>query len=113
MKLTLKTLILSILLYSCSSDDVNNYIIPQEDLVPALIDFHIINAASKQGVISNNRNNLIRHQQYAGILEKHQFERARFDSTMLYYAQRPEEYKLIYEEVEAQIIRMLEQNQVD
>lgn len=113
MKHILKIFILSVLLYSCSGEETNSYIIPKEELIPVLLDFHIINAASKQGVIGNNRNNLVRHQQYAGILEKHKIEREKFDSTMMYYSYRPEEYKIIYEQVEAGIVEMLGKNQLD
>ena len=111
MKHTYYTLLLALLIASCSDKEVNNYIIPQEQLIPALVDFHIVDAASKQGVISNNRNNYIRHSHYNGILESFRIERARFDSTMRYYAERPEEHKLLYEKVEAQLIKKLEKNQ--
>lgn len=78
-----------------------------------LCDFHIVDAASKQGAISNNRNNFIRHSHYNGILLNYNIERARFDSTIQYYAARPDEHKRLYEKIEAKLIDKLEQNQID
>jgi len=111
MKHTIYIVLFTLFISACSNKEVNNFIIPQENLIPVLVDFHIVDAASKQGVISNNRNNYIRHSHYNGILESFKIERTRFDSTMRYYAERPEEHKLLYEKVEAQLIKKLEKNQ--
>ena len=78
-----------------------------------LCDFHIFDAASKQGVISNNRNNLFRHQHYNSILVKYKIERSKFDSTISYYSQRPEEHKILYQKVEASLVEKLEENQAE
>lgn len=97
------TLILSII--SCSEpEEKNNYIIDNDKLIDILYHFHIIDASAKQGIIDNNRNNLIRHKQYAGILEKYDVTRAEFDSTITFYVKKPDQMKLIYEKVETRII---------
>lgn len=93
--------LISIFFISCSEEtEVNNYVLNQEQLVEVLYDFHLIDAASKQGVISNNRNNQIKHAQYKGILEKHNIGKAKFDSSMTYWINQPEMLKVIYEELE-------------
>ncbi len=91
---------------ACSpKEETNNYVIEKEKLINILYYMHVIDASSKQGVIDNNRNNLVKHRQYKGILIKYDVDRARFDSTMSYYTKRPDQMKVIYEKVEAKIIR--------
>lgn len=111
-KITISCVFISIVL-SCSKKETNTYIIPQDKLIPMLCDFHIFDAASKQGVISNNRNNLVRHQHYKSILLKYKIERSKFDSTITYYSQRPEEHKILYQKVEAKLIEKLEENHAE
>ncbi len=113
MRKILKTGLILSTLISCSEKEINKYIIPQEALIPMLCDFHIFDAASKQGVISNNRNNFVRHQQYNSILLKYKVERAKFDSTINYYSHRPEEHKTLYQKVEARLIEKLEKNHAE
>ena len=113
MRKILTTALILALFLSCTRKEINKYIVPQKELIPMLCDFHILDAASKQGVISNNRNNLVRHSHYNSILLKYNIERSRFDSTIQYYTQRPIEYKALYEFVASKIINKLEQNQID
>lgn len=111
MRKFLKSSLFCLFIIACSEKDVNNYIIPKEELIPILCDFHIFDAASKQGVISNNRNNLVRHKHYKSILIKHKIERTKFDSTLKYYSFRPKEHKKLYEKVESELIKRLEKDQ--
>lgn len=113
MKKTISITFLYLLIISCSKNEKNTYIIPQKDLIPILCDFHIFDAAARQGLIKNNRNNLIRHKQYKSILSKYKMERTRFDSTINYYSQRPEEHKLLYQKVETQLIKKMEGNHTE
>ncbi|MBI33847.1 MAG: hypothetical protein CMP67_00605 [Flavobacteriales bacterium] len=103
--------LITLLCFCCSTTETNEYIIPEEQLILMLCDFHIIDAAAKQGVISNNRNNLVRHKHYKSILKKHQIERVKFDSTIIYYSLRPEKNIKLYQKVEAELIKRLEKNQ--
>ena len=50
---------LFILLFSCSRDEVNNYILTDQDLINVFSDFHLIDAAAKQGVLSLYQEGLI------------------------------------------------------
>lgn len=113
MKNIFRISILIVFFVSCTNKEANIFIVPEDILIPMLCDFHILDAASKQGVISNNRNNLVRHSHYNSILLKYNIERSRFDSTIQYYTQRPIEYKALYEFVASKIINKLEQNQID
>jgi len=77
-------------------------------MIEVLKDFHITDAASKQGVISNNRNNYIRNQHYLSILSKHDIEKERFDSTIIYYSEKPEEFKKLYDLLENEMIQLID-----
>ena len=113
MKTIFKVSLFSLFIIACSEKNINKYIIPQEKLIPILCDFHIFDAASKQGIIPNNRNNLVRHKHYKSILKKYKIEKTKFDSTLKYYSFRPKEYKIIYEKVESELIKKLEKNQLE
>lgn len=96
-------------LFSCTDTEVKNeYILEKDKLIDILYHFHVIDASAKQGVISNNRNNLVRHQQYTGILNQFDVDRARFDSTISYYVKQPALMKVIYEKVETRLIEKFE-----
>ncbi len=101
-------IIISILSCTENKNVPNTYIIPEEKMIEILKDFHITDAASKQGVISNNRNNYIRNQQYLSILSKHEIEKARFDSTIIYYSERPEDFKKLYDRLENEMIQLID-----
>lgn len=93
-------------IFSCSTkEEDNKYIIPEKDLIPILVDFHILDAASKQGVIQNNRNTYARHKHFKGILLNYNIKRERFDSTIKYFAKNPVTFKALYEKVEAVLAR--------
>ena len=96
-----------LLLFSCSRDEVNNYILTDEELISVFSDFHLIDAAAKQGVLKNNRNNLIKHKQFKAILKKYQIENERFDSTLSYLSQHPNKFVKLYEKVERKLVEDL------
>lgn len=106
-KLSLVSLIAICL--ACTEKQVTNtYIVEKNKFAQIVADFHFVDAASKQMIISNNRNIYIKHQQFKGILEKHNISQAKFDSTVTYYSQRPEEYKAIYEKAELLLVQQME-----
>ena len=93
------------LIISCNQENIPpTNLISEEQFIEVLYDFHLVDAASKQSVIANNRNNKVKHAQYKGILEHHKISKAQFDSTMNYYISIPEELKIIYEKVEQKFI---------
>ena len=99
-----KSLIIFVVFFiSCSGDEVNNYIVTDEELIEVFCEFHLIDAAAKQGVLKNNRNNLIKHKQFKAILVKHKIEHKRFDSTLSYLSQRPKKFVKLYEKVERRL----------
>ena len=96
---------LTALIISCTQENIPpKSLLSKKQLIEVLYDFHLVDAASKQSIIANNRNNKIKHAQYKGILEHHKISKDQFDSTINYYIARPEEVKMIYEKVEQQFI---------
>lgn len=93
------------LIISCSQENIPpKSLLSKEQLIEVLYDFHFVDAASKQSIIANNRNNKIKHAQYKGVLEHHKISKEQFDSTLNYYISIPEELKVIYEKVEQKFI---------
>ncbi len=74
-------------------------LIPEDALIVLLADFHLMDAAAKQNIITNNHKTLVKHKQYLGILKKHGFSRAQFDSTIQYNSKNPEVFKKLYDQV--------------
>lgn len=100
---------LVVVFITCTEKEVkNDYIISKDKFIQVIADFHFVDAASKQMVIQSNRNVYIKHQQFKGILEKHNIPRDQFDSTVTYYSQKPEEFKAIYEKVEILLVQGME-----
>ena len=114
LKTMLKTyyfLFLSTFLLSCEENKPNDFILSEEQLVPILADFHLIDAAAKQGVLQNNRNNFIRHKQYKSILHHHKVEEERFDSTLNYFSNHLDQFSEIYQKVEQKLVEDLSKYQ--
>lgn len=92
---------LLIFVLACGNEkaEVPSNLIPEAELIALLADFHIMDAAAKQNIITNNHKTLVKHQQYAGVLEKHGFSKTQFDFTIEYYVQSPDVFKVIYDKV--------------
>tara|TARA_B110000211_G_C14076607_1_gene552391 strand:- start:2461 stop:2820 length:360 start_codon:yes stop_codon:yes gene_type:complete len=92
---------LLILIFACGEqkNEVPSNLISGDALVPLLADFHLMDAAAKQNIITNNHKTLVKHQQYAGVLKKHGVSRAQFDSTIQFYVQSPDVFKILYDKV--------------
>ena len=93
--------ILTIAFLACGEQkkEAPSNLIPEDALIAVLADFHIMDAAAKQNIITNNHKNIVKHKQYLGILKKHGFTRAQFDSTIQYNIQDPKVFKKLYEDV--------------
>jgi len=92
---------LFVLLLGCNSEEItpSSNIIPEDKLVVLLADFHLMDAAAKQNIVTNNYKKLVKHKQYLGVLKLHGFSKAQFDSTISFHVQHPANFKKIYEEV--------------
>lgn len=86
-----------LLLWSCGSSE-RKYLIPKKKFVNFLVDMHISEAIA-MGMVKNEPELDFRADSaslYGSVFEKHGVTRAMFDSTMLYYSRRPEEFRDLY-----------------
>lgn len=93
--------------FSCSPKNINTYVLNDDELIDIFCEIHIIDAAARQGVLKNNRNNVIKYKQFKAILLKYNLERNRFDSTLIYLSQHPNKFVKLYEKVELRLVKDL------
>lgn len=83
-------------------------IIPEKKFVSILADIHL---ADGIGMINVNNNDTFVYDSaslYGAVFQKYRVTRAQFDSTMLYYTARPDDFAEIYNEVMARLKKMEE-----
>ncbi|MFM7021600.1 MAG: DUF4296 domain-containing protein [Flavobacteriales bacterium] len=89
-------------LFSCAPDEeVVNEIVPAgvidtNTFVMIIADMHIVDAGSKFQMFPDNRKNNQKYSQYLGILKNYNVSKVQWDSTMTYYAARPEKLDQMY-----------------
>jgi hypothetical protein len=92
-------------LISCGGSD-RKYIIPQKKFVAVLVDLHLADA-----IATINRELKMTYQLdsaslYGSLFQKHDITKAQFDSTMIYYSERPEKFQKLYNSVTAKLKQM-------
>lgn len=75
------------------------YIIPEKKLIQVLVDIHIADAIAMIVPYSEPGNVPDSAQVYSSLFKKHHITSEQFDSTMAYYASKPEKLVKIYTEV--------------
>lgn len=91
-------LFLIISCYSCHKK--NTYILNEEEFIDILVDIHIADA-----FYSNNQYGVLKLSEidsavyYKAIFEKHEIEKARFDSTLKAYTIQPDVMESIYDKI--------------
>lgn len=91
---------------SCSTDKAPDYLISEDDVVPILVDVHLIDAyfyemyepAYLEEYMSDSMSIA-----YSAIFEKHGVTADRFTKSIDYYSDRPETFRAIYEKVILQL----------
>lgn len=93
---------LSILL-SCSSEDkkilIPENIIPPEQMVPILVDFHLTEASIYLNQQKHENVGPITIERYNFILKKHKITRKKLDESFRFYSDHINEMEKIYEQV--------------
>lgn len=93
---------LSVLL-SCSQQDkkihIPENIIPPEQMVPILVDFHLTEASIYLSKQKDEEIGPITVQRYDFILNKHQITRKKLNESFRFYSDHLNEMKKIYEQV--------------
>jgi len=90
--------LLSIVLLSCSGIK-KKYLIPENKMVPLLVDMHIADAIGLDYTLGQKQLRIDSTALYGWIFEKHEVTKMQFDSTMSYYAKHPDRLNKIYEKV--------------
>jgi hypothetical protein len=95
-----------ILITNCSKDK-KKYIIPKDDFEAILVDIHLMDGVVRQ---HNFRNKLARKNDtldyYDAILRSHNYTRAQYDSSVVYYSENLGKFDDIYENVLSELNRM-------
>jgi hypothetical protein len=92
-----------IFLFACaqSKDEVKipDDIIPPQEMINVIIDFHIAEAALVECQNKKEDVNVTTILYYNSILKKHKITRAKFDKSMKFYTENIQLLQIIYEEV--------------
>jgi hypothetical protein len=85
-----------ILFFSSCHIFQKKYIIPEKKLIKVLVDIHLADAIAMVVTYSDPANVPDSAQVYSSLFKKHHITQAQFDSTMAYYAHKPEKLVKIY-----------------
>ncbi len=81
-------------------------LIPEDKLVPMLVDLHLTVAIQYSGEHLKIHSSVDSVDYYSYIFEKYGYTRADFDSTLAWYTRRPGDFVEIYDEVIMQLTRI-------
>jgi len=82
--------------------------INEQDMVPILVDIHLIEGARSGKLVLGDTNSLPDY--YAKIYEKHNITEAEFKESFAWYTEHPEKLKAVYEEVIVSLSKLEEVN---
>jgi len=93
--------VLMALFVACGNrqQDVPDYVVKKEKLVPLLVDIHLTDAFLNKEKKPHSEKYDKAIKMYPSVLLKHDIDRRIFDSTIRYYVKYPKEFALIYDEV--------------
>lgn len=96
------------LLISCNQSKMKipDGILNPEELIPLLVDIHLIDGYLHQKRIVRQAKEDSAFNYYSSILLEHDISRPMFDSTILFYTQYPEEFAKIYDDVLEELSKM-------
>ncbi len=89
--------------FSCQNKDK---VIPRDEIVPVLVDIHLLDGAIQRSKYSSEINPPDTIGVYDYVLKEHGYTREQLDSSMNYYTRRPRTFERIYQEVVARLNRM-------
>jgi hypothetical protein len=86
-------------LFSCTSNEKPDNILPSEQMVDIMVDMHLAETAANLKLVGVDSLSPSYGQLYEGIFAKYGTTKSAFDSTLYHYSVRPEEMNVIYDEV--------------
>ena len=98
-----------VLLSVTCSRPLGKGIIPEKKFVDVLADIHLADAIAVDNLNTPVDFRLDSAALYTSVFRKHHVTRAMFDSTMLYYTTKPDEFQRIYDRVLARLKMMEEE----
>ena len=98
-------LIMAVSFLSCRPGS-HRYLIPQKKFVNVLVDIHLADGIAMENMRMSDSFILDSASLYQSVFNKYGVTRAMFDSTMEYYASRPDEFQKIYNILTAKLKRM-------
>lgn len=107
-KITL-LIIAALILLTCGRDKSEKTVIPKDDLVPLLVDLHIVDAISLNATVKDFFGTLDSTLLYGEVMDKHGYRKEQLFSTFEYYTHKPNELMKIYDEVFATLSRLSEE----
>jgi len=98
-------LLLPVYISSCASNsDATSEIIPANVIdsltfAKVLADMHIMDGGAKFQAFPDNRIAANKYSQNLGVLKKYNLDKAKFDSTLVYYSAHPDKFDRVYNKV--------------
>lgn len=98
-------LLLPVYIFSCTSNsDATMDIIPANVIdsltfAKVLADMHIMDGGAKFQAFPDNRIAANKYSQNLGVLKKYNLDKAKFDSTLVYYSAHPDKFDRVYNKV--------------
>ena len=96
-----------LLIFASCDKDKKEHIIPKDDFEELLVDIHLMDGLTRQHSLRNKlveENDSLNY--YDAILRSHNYTRSQFDSTMVYYTEKLNEFDEIYENVLSELNRI-------
>jgi hypothetical protein len=86
-------------LFSCFKEKVPKGVLPQEKMVPLLVDLHLTDPLFAQRYTLGLKDSSAMEDLYLSFLKKHKVSQRQFERSVFYYGKHPEQYKEIYNKV--------------
>ncbi len=97
--------LLPVYIFSCTTNsDATSEVVPQNVIdsvtfAKVLADMHIMDGGAKFQAFPDNRIAANKYSQNLGVLKKYHLDKAKFDSTMVYYSVHPDKFERVYNKV--------------
>ena len=100
-------LIFAVSLNSCAEEKKKPAgILPEETLIPILVDVHILEAQLEKKVMPIDSLAVLIKSNYNHLFERHQISEDQFMKTFNYYESHPDEMDVLYQEVINELTKM-------
>ena len=98
--------IILLLFPGCERNKPGKDLIPPETLVHVIVDMHLLYSIQSSNAYRELSRDVDSIDTHSYLFEKHQIDKAQFDSTIAWYSRHPELFTDIYDQVVMQLSRM-------